>query len=174
MYVCLMNSLQGALCSRSCGHNGPGARPDGIVDQWSSGQCISTPTHAFKHPHSVMNSSDLALHSLCKRLPTDARGSDRIGALSSLNAFRDLLSFQPRQPNDCCSSQNTPPPFYTLLSTVLPSAFPSNPASSPVASWLDKQTDQNNLAELRRTHSFTEQTKYGRFAVCWDTLVNTD
>ncbi len=31
-------------------------------------------------------------------------------ALSSLNAFKDLLSFQPRQPNDCCSSQNTPPP----------------------------------------------------------------
>lgn len=108
-----MNSLWGALRllsalrSRSCfyRHKSPGARPHGIVDQCHSGQCISTPTHTLKHPHSVMISS------LCKRLPTDALGSDRIGALSSLNAFRDLLSFQPQQPNDCCSSQNTPPPI---------------------------------------------------------------
>ncbi len=169
-----MNSLQGSLCSRLCGHKGPGAQPHGILDQWRSGQCISTPTRALIHPHSVMISSDLALHTLCKCLPTDAHGSDRIGALCSLSAFRDLLSFQPRQPNDCCSSQNTPPPFYTLLSTVLPSAFPSNPASSPEASWLDKQTDPNKHAEFCHTHSFTEQTKYGCFAVCWDTLVNTD
>lgn len=171
-----MNSLWGALRllsalrSRSCfyRHKSPGARPHGIVDQCHSGQCISTPTHTLKHPHSVMISS------LCKRLPTDALGSDRIGALSSLNAFRDLILFSLGSQMTAGLPKTRLPPFYTLLSTVLPSAFPSDPASSPEASWLNKQTDQNKHEELRRTHSFTAQTKYGCFAVCWDTLVNTD
>lgn len=132
--------------------------------------------NAFQPQHAHSNTLILSWFPLTLRYTPSASVCPR-----TLTDQTELELWAPLMLSEICSlfslsRQTTAPlpktrlsPFYTLLSTVLP-FFPSNPASSPEAGWLDKQTDQNKHAELRHAHSFTAQTKYRHFAVWGDTL----
>lgn len=169
-----MNSLRGALRlllalrSRSCCLRPLGPR---CTASWDCGSVpiprSQTPSfcHDFLWPCATLSAS------VCPQTLVDQTELE-LWAPLMLSEICSLLSL-------CSQTTAALPktrllPFYTLLCTVVPSAFPSNPAFFPQgpADSINKQTKTNT--QISTAHSFMVQTKYGRFAVCWDALVNTD